>query len=76
MIVARIPSGAMPLVASAPIGSFDVAHVQQGERNARRRTGCLCRSQPALCVHHSVSISQRLCVTIIYTRADLNHTHI
>ena len=68
--------GLVSPVASAPIGSFDVAHAQQGERNARRRTGCLCISQPALCVHHySVSISQRLCVTIIYTRADLNHTH-
>ena len=68
--------GLVSPVASAPIGSFDVAHAHQGERNARPRTGCLCRSQPALCVHHSVSISQRFCVTIIYTRADLNHTHI
>ena len=73
--------GLVSPVASAPIGSFDVAHAHQGERNARPRTGCLCRSQPALCVHHSVSISQRLCVTIRsraenYTHTHLNHTHI
>jgi hypothetical protein len=72
-------------VASAPVESFHVAHAHQGERNARPRTGCLCRSARYCGTTLCPSLKEGVCddtFLLIYTRAEnhththLNHTHI
>ena len=57
------------------------SHAHQGERSARPRTGCLCRSHsPLLCTTLCPSLEEGVCdetFLLIYTRAEnRTHTHL